>query len=385
MQTKNVTLLLACLVGFAFSVNYTNHAPLAATLMKQFQFTKAQAGLLTSAIFLTHAFMQIPGGHLADKLGGKRVILTGLTLITLGNFWMASATSYQMLLACKFFIGFGTGMSFIAGARFVAQTASPDQLAKFQGWYGASVLLGSGFVIFAIPQLAGFFQWSGAFSITAGIALITAILFFSIAPNPLPVPHPPVNFSSLLQNVELWKLGFLQMASFGLVIVIGTWINELLKINIGLAPKVAGAVGSVVLLMGIFTRIYGAKMMELLGFRKLVTGSMVLNIAGCILLSIQTITLPWVILAIIFLGIGCGLPYAGIFSKAGRLFPGRAGAAMGLVNMLGITMILAGAPLLGMLADVTGNFRVAFLALGAFAALGMLVGLWIKEQPAAEA
>ena len=107
MQTKNVSLLLACLVGFAFSVNYTNHAPLAATLMKQFQFTKAQAGLLTSAIFLTHAFMQIPGGHLADKLGGKRVILTGLTLITLGNFWMASATSYQMLLACKFFIGFG--------------------------------------------------------------------------------------------------------------------------------------------------------------------------------------------------------------------------------------------------------------------------------------
>ena len=158
-----------------------------------------------------------------------------------------------------------------------------------------------------------------------------------------------------------------------------------MKINIGLAPKVAGAVGSVVLLMGIFTRIYGAKMMELLGFRKLVTGSMALNIAGCILLSIQTITLPWVILAIIFLGIGCGLPYAGIFSKAGRLFPGRAGAAMGLVNMLGITMILAGAPLLGMLADVTGNFRVAFLALGAFAALGMLVGLWIKEQPAAEA
>jgi MFS-type transporter involved in bile tolerance (Atg22 family) len=89
-------------------------------------------------------------------------------------------------------------------------------------------------------------------------------------------------------------------------------------------------------------------------------------------------------LAILFLGIGCGLPYAGIFSKAGRLFPGRAGAAMGLVNMLGITMILAGAPLLGMLADLTGNFRVAFLALGTFAALGMFVGLWIKEQPAGE-
>ena len=87
-----------------------------------------------------------------------------------------------------------------------------------------------------------------------------------------------------------------------------------------------------------------------------------------------------VIVAILFLGIGCGLPFAGIFTKAGLLFPGRAGAAMGLVNMLGIIMILIGAPLLGMLADITGNFRIAFLALGAFAALGVGVSFWIKEK-----
>lgn len=34
---------------------------------------------------------------------------------------------------------------------------------------------------------------------------------------------------------------------------------------------------------------------------------------------------------------------------------------------------------------LTGNFRVAFLALGEFAALGILVGLGIKDQPDGEA
>ncbi|MBU3745177.1 MAG: MFS transporter, partial [Sediminibacterium sp.] len=276
MNRYTTTLVLACLVGFAFSVNYTNHAPLAAVLMKEFLFSKAQAGLLTSAIFFTHALMQIPGGHLADKLGGKRVMLAGLTIITIGNFLMANATGYTTLLACKFFIGFGTGMSFIAGARFVAQTSAPDLLPRNQGWYGASVLLGSGFVIFAIPQLAGLFNWSGAFTITAGIACITAISLFIGAPDPAPVPHPPVQFSSLIKNIDLWKLGFLQMASFGLVIVIGSWINELLKLNVGMNAKEAGAVGSIVLLLGIFTRLYGARLMQQLGFRKLVTGSMIL-------------------------------------------------------------------------------------------------------------
>ncbi|MEI8110027.1 MAG: MFS transporter [Chitinophagia bacterium] len=380
MNRHSNTLLLACLVGFAYSTNYTNHAPLAAILMKEFLFTKAQAGLLTSAIFFTHALMQIPGGHLADKLGGKRVMLAGLMIIALGNFLMAGANSYSNLLACKFFIGFGTGVTFIAGARFVAQTAGSHELAKHQGWYGASILLGSGFVIFAIPQLAGLFHWSGAFSITAGIAFLAAALLYFLAPDPAPVPHPPIQFKSLLQNPALWKLGFLQMASFGLVIVIGSWINELLKQNVGMNAKEAGAVGSIVLLLGIFTRLYGAKLMQQLGFRRLVTGSMILNVAGCLILSFPEANLSAVIVAILFLGIGCGLPFAGIFTKAGLLFPGRAGAAMGLVNMLGIIMILIGAPLLGMLADITGNFRIAFLALGAFAALGVGVSFWIQEK-----
>ena len=380
MNRHTITLLLACLVGFAYSTNYTNHAPLAAILMKEFQFAKAQAGLLTSAIFFTHALMQIPGGLLADKLGGKRVMLAGLMIITLGNFLMADATGYIMLLACKFFIGFGTGITFIAGARFLAQTASAHELAKHQGWYGASILMGSGFVIFAIPQLAGIFHWSGAFAITAGIAFVAAVCLFLGAPDPAPVPHPPIQFNSLLKNPDLWKLGFLQMASFGLVIVIGSWINELLKLNVGMNAKEAGAVGSIVLLLGIFTRLYGAKLMQHFGFRNLVTGSMLLNVAGCLILSFPETNLAAVIVAILFLGIGCGLPFAGIFTKAGLLFPGRAGAAMGLVNMLGIIMILVGAPLLGMLADITGNFRIAFLALGAFAALGVLVGFLIKEK-----
>ena len=70
-------LLLACLVGFAFSANYTNHAPLKDWLIKSFNtpempFTKAMFGLLTTAIFFTHAAMQIPGGFLADKYGPKK-------------------------------------------------------------------------------------------------------------------------------------------------------------------------------------------------------------------------------------------------------------------------------------------------------------------------
>jgi MFS family permease len=91
-----------------------------------------------------------------------------------------------------------------------------------------------------------------------------------------------------------------------------------------------------------------------------------MNAAGLLILSAGRDSLPLAIGAVVLLGAGCGLPYAALFTRAAALFPGRAGAAMGLVNMLGILMILVGAPLVGRLADWTGNFRASFLILACF-------------------
>lgn len=44
---------------------------------------------------------------------------------------------------------------------------------------------------------------------------------------------------------------------------------------------------------------------------------------------------------------------------------------MGLVNMLGIVMILAAPPLIGRLVDWSGSFQSSFLALGGFSLLAI--------------
>ena len=82
----------------------------------------------------------------------------------------------------------------------------------------------------------------------------------------------------------------------------------------------------------------------------------------------------------IMLGLGSGLPYAALFNRAVALFPGRGGAAMGLVNMLGIIMILAGAPIVGKLVDNTGTFSSAFVSLGIFVAVAFVTSFLIKKD-----
>ena len=379
MTNRRLELVCACAAAFAFSSNYTNHAPLAPMLMKQFGFSLAGAGLLTTGIFLTHAAMQIPGGHMADRFGGRRVLAWALAVVCAGNVGIAYASSYAALLFWKVFAGFGTGTCFVAGARYLAQTIPPGQLARAQGLYGGSVLLGSGFVIYAVPRAAESLGWSGAFLTTAVMAMAVLALWVAFAPSPGPAPHPRVSFRSLLGHPQLWLLGLVQMASFGLVIVIGSWITQTLRMEAGASATAAGALGSLVLLIGIASRPMGGLLARDMPVRLLVAGSMAINVAGCLLLSSAGSSLAWMVGGIVLLGTGCGLPYAAIFNRAASMFPGRAGAAMGLVNMLGIVMILVGAPVVGRIADWTGNFHAAFVSLAAFSAAVLLAALFIRE------
>jgi nitrate/nitrite transporter NarK len=157
-----------------------------------------------------------------------------------------------------------------------------------------------------------------------------------------------------------------QMATFGMSVVVGSWVVVLLVKVMKVPATRAGMIGSLVLLLGIVSRPLGGALRQHIGIRPLMTGSLLMTALGCFLLLPSSISLMTAMAAVILIGIGVGIPYSAMFSRAGALFPGRAAAAMGLVNMLGIIMILGGAPLVGHLADLTGSFKTSFAVLGGF-------------------
>ncbi|MGA2268133.1 MAG: MFS transporter [Bryobacteraceae bacterium] len=372
-------LAAGCAVGFAFSANYTNHAPMVPVLRGEFGFDQASAGLLTTGIFLAHALMQVPGGRLADRFGPARVLAVALGWVAAGNFAIAFAGAYWQLLFWKTFAGIGTGACFTAGARYIVGLFEGRDLHIAQGLFGGSVVLGSGFVIFAVPQLLGAFGWRGGFLASALVAAAVWVWWMAAAPSPRRKEPAAGSFRKMMRSRELWLLGLIQMASFGLVIVVGTWITTLLNTVFQMPLKTAGLMGSTVLLLGIVSRPLGGWLAHRMRIRTLVPGALLLNAAACGALAWGQWT-GLTLAAIVALGAGCGLPYASVFNRAAALFPGRAGAAMGLVNMVGILMILAGAPAVGWLADWTGQFRTSFLALGGFALLAAAATSAIPEK-----
>jgi MFS family permease len=363
---RRAAIICGCLVGFAYSANYTNHAPLGPVLMREFRFNQTLAGFLTTGIFATHAAMQIPGGHLVDRLGAKRVLWCALLWVALGNVGMALAGAYWQLLSCKIFTGIGTGVCFVGGARYIHAAAGGPRLSVAQGLFGGSVQLGAGFVILAVPRLYLLAGWRATFLFSAAMAAAAAIVWLLAAPNVAPGAAVRGRWRDMLLAPQLWLLGVVQMATFGLSLVIGSWIVVMLTRVLNIPATRAGLIGSFVLLLGIVSRPLGGVLRHYLGIRSLFASSLSMIALGCFIFVAPSISLGFAVLAIVLIGMGCGLPYAAMFSRAGALFPDRAGAAMGLVNMVGIVMILAGAPLVGHLADLSGSFRTSFVVLGSF-------------------
>ncbi len=323
----------------------------------------------------------MPGGHLADRLGPRSVLIAAMALVAAGNFAIAFSTAYWQLLFWKLFVGVGTGTCFVAGARYITEAVTGARRHVAQGLYGGSILLGSGFVIMVLPRLVPRVGWRGAFLVTAGVAAVAWVIWIVLAPQTRHAATPATRGSSPLLNSELWLLGLVQMASFGLAIVTGAWIVVLLGRSLDIPAGEAGIIGSLVLLLGIVTRPLGGALRRKIPLRPLFMVSLLLNAAGCFALASGSHSLVLAVTAVVLLGTGCGLPYAALFTRTAALVPERAGAAMGLVNMLGILMILVGAPLTGRLADWTGSFRSSFIALGVFTLLTCIAVFFLRDDP----
>ena len=367
-------------LGFVFSANYTNHGPLVPTLVKDLEITLAMAGFLTTAIFLTHGVLQIPGGALADKFGAKQVALGALIIIAVGNLLIGVANSYYQILALKFVIGIGTGSAFIAGARYVPTFFAGKEIQRAQGVYGGSVLLGSGFVIYGVPQLLAAVGWHGVFIITGGMAVLLAVLWHFFAPDtPSHITAPKINWSNVVGSFNIWMLSISQLGSFGAIIAAGVWVNTLLIKAIHLDPKTAGMIGSTVLLLGIISRplggfILGHKILQVKPLLALALGGLAV---GFVWIGLST-SLTMAFIAIIFTGVMAGLPFAGIFNSARDNCPATPGVAMGFVNTWGAFGVMALPPIIGRLVDITGTFVSGFYVLGFAALLGCLCSLVLK-------
>ncbi|MGD0712875.1 MAG: MFS transporter [Gaiellaceae bacterium] len=355
-------------VGFTVGWNITALGAIATRLAHAYGVGLATIGLFTTAQFVVHMSMQIPGGRIADRFGARRTALAGLAVIGAGNALSLIGPQPVYAFLGRAVVGFGTGLAFVSGSDYVRGRGGSPFL---QGVYGSASVLAPGIALALVP---GFAQWTGfrAPYLSAIIVAAIATVVLALAPpGPRTARHAGERLDSgLIRDTRLYRFAAIHALSFGFSVVVGNWVVTLLEHH-GHSKAVAAAAGSLTLLLGFFTRIAGGSLLRRADASRWVAASLVLGGAGAVALAAP---LPVVVLfvAAAAVGLAAGIPFAMAFTGAAAVRPDAPGAAVGFINACASFVIVVGTPLVGFTFSLPGDGRIGFVAIGVLAALAAL-------------
>lgn len=349
-------------LGAAAGFNIANVGPAADVLSDTYGVRLAAIGFLTTALFVSHLAMQIPGGRLVDRRGARILAMWAVAVIVLGNAVALGAPWFALGVLGRLVAGFGTGVGFVAGSDYVRATVGS---ATAQGLYGASGVGGGGLALAVVPLAVPALAWRAPY-VTALLFAAAVLVCLSLAPrDPRRGAVERGHLSDVVRDRRLYPLTVAHTASFGLSVIAGNWAVSLLRHD-GYSRGVAGAVAALTLLCGLVTRPLGGRLVERMPGRTgaLLGASMLVAAAGTVLLFVD-LPLAVRVVGAAMLGLAAGLPFAAAFVGAQLLRPDHPGAAVGFVNSCATAVILVGTPLVGLTFALPGDGRAGFAAIAA--------------------
>ncbi len=176
-------------------VGFDIYAPALPKIAEHFAASNALAQNTVTAYMLGMALVVLPVGLIADAIGRKRVLLTGLSLMMLTSVGCALANSLPMLLGLRFVQGLGAGTCLLLAATVAADCFRGAKLVSVLGILGAA--WGAAPVL--APAVGGFIvqfgSWRLVFVVLAAIVAVVTLLVAVALPETLePDRRTPIDF-----------------------------------------------------------------------------------------------------------------------------------------------------------------------------------------------
>lgn len=404
LRRSSVRWKIFLLMLFLISINYIDRASLSVAMpliAKEFNLDPAMQGLILSSFFWTYAFMQVPGGMLADRY--KPRIVIAVATVGWGFFQAiaATATSWVVLLLTRLGLGATEAPIFPAGGKLNAIWMTQHERARGATLLDGGAPLGAALGAIVIAWLiTAFDSWRMAF-VVAGVGTMLCGLWAWLYIRNAPREHPSVNDAeaSYIEQAHIHEDGaspagnggrwteffryrsvwcmccgwmFFNTVFYGLL----TWLpTYLFKVH-GFDIKTLGGASFLIFFAGFIGELVGGWIADIwrsrggtpnMVFRTLFGIAAVL--ATVSIFSVAYVKDPIVVVALLsttlFFLRWCGMYWAIPSILAGRERAGFLGGCMNLGgNIAGITVPI----IVGFIVQITGSY---FLALMFFAAAGV--------------
>jgi ACS family sodium-dependent inorganic phosphate cotransporter len=361
-------------------------------------------GRVLSAFFVGYLILQIAGGRLADRVGGKVVLGAGVLLWSCFTILtpLAAFAGLVPLLLARIGLGLGEAVTFPSIYTIFARWVPLVERSRAVGVTNSGIPLGTIAGLLITPYIVKVFGWPWAFYLFGGFGLLWFLLW-QRGVTSSPADHPRVTreelavidagtgrlasssppWKALFTNAAVWALIVAHFCNNWSLYVLLSWLPTF--VNKGLGVNYA-AVGVFTMMPHIasfvFFNLAGsvadrliARGMDVGGVRKLMM-TIAFGGLGVALLVVGYVHTAWMAIAIMSAGTALGSFVVGGFSVNHMdIAPRHAGTLMGVTNTAGTIPGVVGVYVTGVILQATGSWTLVFQLTAAVTIAGLVVFL----------
>ncbi len=169
-----VAIFLCTMVNYLDRVNISVTAPM---MSKEYGWDTTRLGIVFSSFFWGYFLLQLPGGWLADRYGGRRILFGSSLLWAVFTFLTAFPSNLLGLSAVRAGLGAAEAPNFPALTPFIARHLPKHLVSRILGFNFSAIALGpfvgTPFAAFCVIH----WGWRSVFYTFAGMSLIWAVLW----------------------------------------------------------------------------------------------------------------------------------------------------------------------------------------------------------------
>jgi len=332
---------------------------------ERFHVSSAQLATFTMVQLFVYAAMQIPVGVLVDRFGAKKLLVTGVVLMTGGQFAFAFASTFGVGVAARVFVGMGDAMVFISLIQLVALWFPPARTAMVTQMTGVVGQVGA--VVATAPLSAALHSvgWTRSFAAAASVGVVLGVvLIVVVRDSPYKDHHrDELKMRAVGRALKLaWaepgtRLGLWShfTVQFGATVFALLWGFPFLVSGQGLT---ASAASNLLIIMTVTAVVTSPLVGAFVTRWPYSRSTLVLWIVGAIM-AIWGVVLLWPgrapmwLLVLLVVVLAVGGPGSMVGFDLARTFnpPTRLGSASGIVNVGGFVASLSTVALIGLVLD----------------------------------
>ncbi|MGI9644155.1 MAG: MFS transporter, partial [Ilumatobacteraceae bacterium] len=329
------------------------------------------------AVFATAAILARPViGRIADRRGRRLVIVVGALLAGVGGALSGQVDSLAALLPLRALTGIGEAAVFVGAATLITDLSPRDRRAEGASYFSIAVFSGLGFGPILGELLLDDTMFERAFA-AAGLSAFLGALIALAAPARVVSPDDDPNGGESAPN-HGWRR-FVHPAALepGLVLACGvgglmTFFAFVPEYSRSIGMSASGGLFLAYALVSLVIRIFGAKLPERLGPRRMVTIALTLIAAGLLLIAaVPRVPAMWVGAVLIGAGVAFNFPslLALTVNRVGDHERARAVSSFTMFFEIGSAI---GGLTIGAFAQIVGK-QTGFLG----GVASCLIGLWL--------